>query len=365
MLDIQELKLPAEGRVIAISDIHGDLPLLKRLLAKVTFTEDDMLILNGDLCEKGPDSLSVVRFAMELMAENQNVHITQGNCDGLVKYVFEGDEDILQYMKKRPFTILNECLAEQGRTIADFKSMEDLQAFYRPYYGKEFDWLLNLPVALETEDFLFIHAGIENRTDWRNTSFESAVSIPDFYNKGHQSEKIVVVGHWPVVNYRAETLSHHNPRIDLEKRIIAIDGGNRLKVDGQLNAFIITCHPGKTVYSYTYVDSLERSAVVKKKHELKQIALGTVTYPNYEMRKLREGTYFTLCENVKLGIEQLIKNEYLKEKEGVLHANDDTSTTLLPVDGGEAVAIVDDQCTGYMLVKKEGAVGWVPKSCFE
>ena len=36
-------------RVIAISDIHGNLPFLKGVLAKAKFSPEDVLILVGDL----------------------------------------------------------------------------------------------------------------------------------------------------------------------------------------------------------------------------------------------------------------------------------------------------------------------------
>ena len=53
-------------RVIAVSDVHGNLPYLKGLLKKVGFSPDDVLILVGDLLEKGRDSLATLRYVMDL-----------------------------------------------------------------------------------------------------------------------------------------------------------------------------------------------------------------------------------------------------------------------------------------------------------
>lgn len=53
-------------RVIAISDIHGNLLYLQGLLKKLRFSPDDVLILVGDLLEKGTHSLGVLRYVMEL-----------------------------------------------------------------------------------------------------------------------------------------------------------------------------------------------------------------------------------------------------------------------------------------------------------
>ena len=40
-------------RVVAVSDVHGNLPFLKGLLDTVKLTPDDVLVIVGDLLEKG------------------------------------------------------------------------------------------------------------------------------------------------------------------------------------------------------------------------------------------------------------------------------------------------------------------------
>ena len=69
--------------MLAISDIHGNLPFLKGVLAAAHYGPDDILVLVGDLVEKGPDSLTTLRFIMEL-AEWNTVYGLRGNCDYLV-----------------------------------------------------------------------------------------------------------------------------------------------------------------------------------------------------------------------------------------------------------------------------------------
>ncbi|MDT3495624.1 metallophosphoesterase, partial [Bacillus toyonensis] len=67
MEKIKKLSIPNNARVIIISDIHGELNLLKELLHKVNFKNEDYLIINGDLCEKGSDSIGVVDYVMDLV----------------------------------------------------------------------------------------------------------------------------------------------------------------------------------------------------------------------------------------------------------------------------------------------------------
>ena len=79
---VRPIPFPQSGRLLAVSDVHGNLPWLKGLLDKVGFTPDDALVLVGDLVEKGPDSLATLRYVMEL-SQTHTVHALCGNCDNL------------------------------------------------------------------------------------------------------------------------------------------------------------------------------------------------------------------------------------------------------------------------------------------
>ena len=68
------------SRIIAISDIHGNLPYFRGLVEKLHLRADDSLVLLGDLVEKGPESLATLRYAMALR-EKCRVYPVLGNCD--------------------------------------------------------------------------------------------------------------------------------------------------------------------------------------------------------------------------------------------------------------------------------------------
>ena len=54
---------PEPGRrIIAISDIHGNLPFFENLLRKIEFSPKDILVLLGDILEKGAQSLELARY---------------------------------------------------------------------------------------------------------------------------------------------------------------------------------------------------------------------------------------------------------------------------------------------------------------
>lgn len=360
MIEVRKLQLDKTKRAIVISDIHANLKLFKDLLQKIEYMEEDYLFINGDLCEKGPNSLEVVEFVRGLCEQSDKVYVTKGNCDVVHRSVFNGSKGIIPYMNRQENSVLNEMLVKHRKTLEDFTNLEELAHYYHQFFKDEIGWIESLPIAYETDEFIIIHAGIENKEDWIETTEEVALNTQKFLNQQHQTRKIVIVGHWPVVNYRETQISSHNPIIDLDKKIIALDGGNQIKKDGQLNAVIIE----NGTYTYTYVDDLTSEMVVQKEYNDSTNRVGTVTYPNYDLKVIRAEEYFTLCENTNLGIKQWIKNEYLLFDNELARAKTDLSTTFLSVKQGEKVWVVDQECEGYILVKRgNGEVGWILKDC--
>lgn len=358
MINVQKLSLDKSKRIIITSDIHANLPLFNNLLEKVRFSKEDYLFINGDLCEKGPNSLEVLEFIRALEAENENIFVTKGNCDVVHRYVSNENEGIWDYMKERKHSILNEMIEKGGKSLDDFKSLKELSDYYWENFQDEISWLESLVTAYELDEHIIIHAGIDDSEEWYKTEETTALYTRAFHEKKHSSSKTVIVGHWPVINYRPFQISSHVPLIDIENRIISIDGGNQIKKDGQLNALIIE----DQTYSYTFVDELQSEVVILQNYVSEKQRVGTVTYPNYELSIMSKGEYFSRCKNVNLGVEQWIKNEYIIEKDGKTYCTDDLSVTFLSVNEGELVKVVDNTCGGYVLVKKtNGDVGWVPR----
>ena len=115
-------------------------------------------------------------------------------------------------------------------------------------------------------------------------------------------------------------------------------------------------------FSYTYVDERTNERIIQKDFIDSSNRVGTVTYPNYEMNVIKCEKHFTLCENRNLEIEQWIKNEYLLVENEKTRCKTDISTTFLSVKQGEKVWVIENECSGYTLIKNSnGDVGWIPR----
>ena len=77
-------------KIAVLSDIHGNLPALKIVSADIEQWQPDMVVVNGDIVNRGPRSLACVQFVQEKEA-SQNWHVLSGNHEGFV--LFCGTKD--------------------------------------------------------------------------------------------------------------------------------------------------------------------------------------------------------------------------------------------------------------------------------
>ena len=61
-----ELLLQNEGRLFAIGDVHGHSDELTRLLEKIQATQQDTIVMLGDVVNRGPDSKGVIDRLIDL-----------------------------------------------------------------------------------------------------------------------------------------------------------------------------------------------------------------------------------------------------------------------------------------------------------
>ncbi|MGE7889113.1 metallophosphoesterase [Bacillus cereus] len=360
MKKIKKLSIPNDAKVIVISDIHGELNLLKEALHKVNFKDEDYLIINGDLCEKGRDSVGVVSYVMNLVKNNSNVHVVEGNCEVLVDALLNENPRLINYLCARKHSIFNEWLEKLDFLVHEGTSIREVKEALLSEFSQEINWLTELPTAIETEDYIFVHAGLEDRVDWKETERKNAITMPEFFNKSHRANKYVVVGHWPVVNY-SEEAPYNNPVIDREKKIIAIDGGNAIKEAGQLNAFIIQRKPTSDMFSYTYVDYFPEYEVIADFNADSEMQ-GGVTYPYYYIEPMEKVQDYTICKQKETNTLLYVKNEYIRKLEsGEYTVKTDISCAQISVRKGDIVSLIDGSCSGYDLIKKDGVEGWIEK----
>ena len=168
---------------IFIGDVHGCAAEFEKLIAKSGFRRRrDRLLLTGDAFSRGPDPLRVWELIEETGAE-----MVLGNHD----------DRMLRHMRRR------RAGRDPGFRDDDQRRVLDLLA---PGADRLLPWLQSLPLWIEGETFLLVHAGINPEKGFARTTREEFLKIRtwpprdgleglrwhDYYEP---QEKVLIFGH--------------------------------------------------------------------------------------------------------------------------------------------------------------------------
>ena len=345
--------LPLGRRIIAVSDIHGNLPFFQALMEQVGLTPDDILILVGDMLEKGRDSLPLLRRLMAL-SRTHTLYPICGNCDELVLNFFETDRLDQRFfsssLPRHPESALRQLAREGG-----FEQLDDLpklRADLRAAYPEEWAWLKALPTVVETKHLVFVHGGVPSLEGMEELDRWGCMKNDDFLGQGHAFDKWVIVGHWPVTLYDPQIPSSA-PLFCRERKIISIDGACVLKVDGQLNALMLPSEDSEA-FTWTAWDGLP-TAVALDPQKPNAFPLN-IRWGRSDLELLREGEELSLCRHLESGKTLYVLTEFLRRDGERLWCEDSTDYRL-PVSPGDRLSVVRRIHNGA-LCKKDGATGW-------
>lgn len=343
----------AGRRIIAVSDIHGNLPFFRALMDKIALTPEDILVLVGDILEKGQESLALLRHVMAL-CRTHTVYPLCGNCDGLVYRFFQGDELDRRffsfYLPQHPESALRQLAREGGFDQTD--DLPRLRADLRSAYPEEWRFLSRMPTILETEHLVFVHGGVPSLEHMDQLDRWRCMKNDDFLGQGHAFDKWVIVGHWPVTLYRPDIQSAA-PILLPGRRIASIDGGCVLKKDGQLNALILPEESSQN-FTWTAWDGLPTATALDG--QLPSAAPLNIRWGRSAVEVLEEGEELSLCRHLETGRTLYILNRYLRMGPDGLWCEDSTDYRL-PVAPGDKLTLVARTKTGF-LCKKDGVTGW-------
>lgn len=168
------------GRLIAVGDIHGCLRQLKLVLEAINPQPEDVFVFLGDFVDRGPDSKGVIDEVINL-GKICTVYPICGNHEEMVLGAFAGGPSDHHFWCK--FGGI-EMLASYGVNQA-----KNLPGEHLYFISKCFDYI-------ETEDFIFVHAGCDHNAPPDRQSGDKLRwnKFPD-EPKPHISGKTVICGH--------------------------------------------------------------------------------------------------------------------------------------------------------------------------
>lgn len=360
-LTIQHITLPSNKRILVTSDIHGHLSHFKKVLEKANFTGEDILMIVGDIIEKGPESLNTLRYIMSL-CESGNVIPLLGNVDAwrlqmINDICAESVQSFYDYLQSARLwygtSFFDELTKELGfiSTCPEdiLKSKEDIIA----HFENELSFLAGLPSIVETQNYIFVHGGLyeKNADDNCSRGLYEILRYGNFMDTSVCFDKYVIAGHTPVSLYGG-SIAQCNPMIDNEKKIISIDGGCGIKSFGQLNLLIIpeiNCSIGD-IYYVNHDELPVFRAVTPQEESANPVYIRWVDNKIKILEKAEETSYI---EHLSTGRRLWMPNAFILDDTRCYEYTDYAP----PVGQGDLLSLVKEFPNGF-LVKKNGVLGW-------
>ncbi|UCG05639.1 MAG: serine/threonine protein phosphatase [Desulfobacterales bacterium] len=174
------------NKIFAIGDIHGCVDKLKALMEKIPVDcVNDTLIFIGDYIDRGPGSFDVVDYLVELKKRHPDIVFLKGNHEDMLQKYLEGTDR---------FTYL---FNGGQRTLDSYLNRQNKSEF-SPIPSNHLDFYKSLVLHYQTEDYLFVHAGLRENVPLDKQNPEELLWIrEDFIYSKFDFGKRVVFGHTP------------------------------------------------------------------------------------------------------------------------------------------------------------------------
>ena len=206
--------------IYVLGDIHGQTAFLNRALDLIEKDggADEQTVFLGDLVDRGPDSRGVIETLMAGQAAGKNWHVIKGNHDRMFsRFVREGEPHDarilsgLSWMNPRlggPST-----LASYGvENSADMPLDEAQKAALEAVPEAHLLFAEALPLYLERDKLLFVHAGILPDVALADQIEDDLIWIREEFHKHSQPHPWLIVHGHTSLEYPA----HFGNRIDLD-----------------------------------------------------------------------------------------------------------------------------------------------------
>jgi len=169
---------PESSVTYAIGDIHGEVTLLRELLALLPYREADTLVVIGDYVDRGEDSIATIHALRELQRHHARCVFLRGNHEDAWLHYWDG----LRF--SRP---------------PDIEGAEDVWDACKgrvPFVVG--DWLEQTQIDYEDAHAYYVHAGVKPGVPlWRTADFQTMWGVQGFLESDYVWGKPIVFGHTP------------------------------------------------------------------------------------------------------------------------------------------------------------------------
>ncbi|MGD9055358.1 MAG: metallophosphoesterase family protein [Desulfobacterales bacterium] len=173
-------------KIFAVGDIHGCYEKLCALMDKIPLNmEQDQLLFIGDYIDRGPGSIEVLDYLIDLKRRLPGIIFLKGNHEDMLQNYLDGNDR---------FTYL---LNSGQQTLDAYLNKQDVSEDY-PVPSAHLEFLSELRLYYQTENYIFVHAGMRDKVPLESQLENDLLWIRDeFIYSDYYFGKPVVFGHTP------------------------------------------------------------------------------------------------------------------------------------------------------------------------
>ena len=197
-----------QAPIYAISDIHGDLVKLLEVQDRITAdaakhgVSDYTIIHIGDLVDRREDSKGVIEHLMAGVADGKPWIVLKGNHDRMMHWFMEDPDRPDNHLKPGYSWLYHRIggrgtLESYGVTYPDDMDKHEIHKLALPAIPPtHLEFIRNLPTYVETDKYIFVHAGIRPNVAMADQSEDDLVWIRGpFFEHTESFGKLVIHGH--------------------------------------------------------------------------------------------------------------------------------------------------------------------------
>ena len=199
-IKIEKINESDYSRIFVMSDIHGQYDLFLKMLDKIDLKREDLLVIMGDICDRGEKSYEIYMKCMKMIKLGYNLKFILGNHEDMLLEDLENDY---------PIRYETEYSVFRNSKYFDRKNMKD---WHEENFLKEIEWLIkwlkNCPLVILGTENIFVHAGLDLQIALKNQERETVLwTREEFWlNENNELEeyrnKNIYFGHTPNINGR-------------------------------------------------------------------------------------------------------------------------------------------------------------------
>ena len=199
-IKIEKINESDYNRIFIVSDLHGQYDLFLKLLKKIDLKREDLLVIMGDICDRGENSYEIYMKCIKMTKLGYNLKFILGNHEDMLLEDLENNY---------PIRYETEYSVYRHSKYFEKKNMKD---WHEENFFTEIEWLVkwlkDSPLVILGEKNIFVHAGLDLKISLENQERETILwtrekfwldennALEEYRNKN------IYFGHTPNINGR-------------------------------------------------------------------------------------------------------------------------------------------------------------------